>query len=67
MANVKTFAKELDFRTGGATRYQKLTGDMPPVPPALTEGLYMSYISRIMIKFKNIFSVYLVCKYLQCN
>ena len=39
MANVKTLAKELDFRTGGATRCQKLTGGMPPVPPALTEGL----------------------------
>ena len=26
MANVKTLAKELDFRTGGATRCQKLTG-----------------------------------------
>jgi len=30
MANVKTLAKELDFRTGGTTRCQKLMGGMPP-------------------------------------
>ena len=40
MANVQTWAKGLDFRTGGATPYQKSTGGMPPVPPGLTEGLY---------------------------
>ena len=39
MANVQTWAKGLDFRTGGATPCQKSTGGMPPVPPALTEAL----------------------------
>ena len=49
MANVKTLAKELDFRTGGATRCQKLTGGMPPMPPALTEGLYAMRVSKMYI------------------
>ena len=40
-ANIETYFQGLDFRTGGATLYQKLTGGMPPVPPALTEALNM--------------------------
>ena len=38
-ANIETYFQGLDFRTGGATLYQKLTGGIPPVPPALTEAL----------------------------
>ena len=34
-----TYAQGMDYRTGGATLCQKLTGGMPPVPPALTEAL----------------------------
>ena len=36
---VVTLVQGLDFRTGGATLCQKLTGGMSPVPPALTEAL----------------------------
>ena len=63
MANVKTLAKELDFRTGGATRYQKFTGGatcyhklmggMPPVPPALTEGL----VALVFLSALNVMSM----------
>ena len=57
-ANIETYFQGLDFRTGGATLYQKSTGGMPPVPPALTEALI-----RIKIACKG----YKNFRYTECD